>query len=337
VFVANRDSNGNDVERIEGGVIPHTTMARLAYRSDVAAFNTNGFVKRTLGPFSGWEVFGGANPAHGSYVKISALVGAMQAYGVEWFGSGWTFFPNVDASGTDIGKNDQAGANLAVAQSAPGNCVAFNTNGWMKHTIIGKQNFSKFADSGVEGSFVRSSHSEASQSMKARDFVVLGNWVFVPFFDANGNDIRQSSNRDNWKALLEDAKSDSSCVAFNTNGWLKRAISPRARWERFSSNAFQGTFIRLDAWAGFSHVNGADWHGSGWTFFPNKDSGGADIGQVSGARDLASIFATAQADARVVCFNSNGWLKSAVLPRAQWTSVGGPGEGMWVRNANVPA
>jgi len=279
----------------------------------------------------------GTTAGHGTFVKIGALIALYQTYGIYWFGNGWTFFPNVDIPGGDIGNFPSAVGNPTVSTQSSGECIAFNTNGWLKRTAVSKSQFAKWTSNGYEGSFTKSAHTEAQQSVKSSAFfVITGNWVFLPYVDSPGNDIRQNTSTDNWKALLDDASNDSSVVAVNTTGWMKRSLVPRSQWSRWTSNAFQGLWVRLSAFTGVLANEGCDWAGTGWTFFANKDSGGNDLGRASGL-DFPTLFTAANSDTRVVCFNTNGFLKTAVVPRSTWGAWGGAGDGLFVRNANIPS
>jgi len=333
VFIANRDSGGNDVEQIT----PTNVSAMLSKydgRADVVAVNSTGWVKRALVPFDQWQAFG-TNAGFGIYVKISALIALFERFGVDW-GSGWTFFPGMDIPGGDISNFGSCVGNPKASTEATGDTMAFNTNGWLKRVVAPRSTYSKWAYTGYEGSFCRSSHSEAAQSMKiANGIVPLGNWIFVQGVDSGGNDIRNNSKTDNWKGLLDDASSDSTCCAVNTTGWMKRLLTPRASWSRWSANGFQGMFVRTQAWPAVQ-TTGSDWVGSGWTFFANKDAGGNDLGRIANL-DLAALFAAAIADTRCVAFNTNGFLKSAVTAQSTWSVWGGNGDGLYVRNNAIPS
>lgn len=78
----------------------------------------------------------------------------------------------------------------------------------------------------------------------------------------------------------------------------------------------------------------------GWVFHQNLDSFGGDLyPHPVGHGVLEAVAAMASAHDRIVAFNSDGWVKEVVKPRAEWIrwKPGHPGAGMYVRESNVNA
>ncbi|KAG2447484.1 hypothetical protein HYH02_007411 [Chlamydomonas schloesseri] len=79
--------------------------------------------------------------------------------------------------------------------------------------------------------------------------VSLPGWSFIPGMDSSGNDCAspEDAGADRSPAALARLADARDGLAFNTNGWVKRALLPFARWERFSYQPGTGTYIRSRA------------------------------------------------------------------------------------------
>lgn len=72
---------------------------------------------------------------------------------------------------------------------------------------------------------------------------------------------------------------------------------------------------------------------SGYAFYPGKDSSGNDLEHLSGGAP-AQLAAACSSIVNCKGFNSTGWLKSALLPTAEWTTwTNDPNQGLYVRSS----
>jgi len=82
---------------------------------------------------------------------------------------------------------------------------------------------------------------------KAKDGSGSG-WVFFPCVDSTGSDMQSRVDiANNIDALIAEAeKLGSSCIAFNTNGYLKNAVLPQSNWSKFTEDNTKGLYVRHD-------------------------------------------------------------------------------------------
>ena len=86
-----------------------------------------------------------------------------------------------------------------------------------------------------------------------------------------------------------------------------------------------------------SEANEADGADSGFRFFAGLDSPGFDVGGAPTSDIVWHLLAAARADGAVAGFNSNGFLKSRVRPRAEWTKWTSDSQlGLYVRAEIAP-
>jgi len=73
-------------------------------------------------------------------------------------------------------------------------------------------------------------------------------WVFFPCFDSGGSDMNSRGDlANNIDALMAEAdKLGSSCIAFNTNGYLKSAVLAQNQWTKFTDDNTKGLYVRQD-------------------------------------------------------------------------------------------
>jgi hypothetical protein len=74
---------------------------------------------------------------------------------------------------------------------------------------------------------------------------------------------------------------------------------------------------------------------AGWTFFPNLDSDGGDVANVSNLTE-EQLMVIAISNPEVVAFNTNGYMKRTLQPRSSWVSWGSAKQGMYARNDKLP-
>ena len=70
----------------------------------------------------------------------------------------------------------------------------------------------------------------------------LEGWTFIPFYDCEGGDAGHvdGSIRD----IYQRVNGNHSIVAFNTNGWCKRALLSKECWNKWTSDPTKGTYVR---------------------------------------------------------------------------------------------
>ena len=74
----------------------------------------------------------------------------------------WEFVPGMDSSGHDIG---QLGRGMSIEEmkalaAARPDCVGFNSNGWFKHTLRPRTEWSRWTDDPNKGLYVRKKQAE---------------------------------------------------------------------------------------------------------------------------------------------------------------------------------
>lgn len=190
-------------------------------------------------------------------------------------------------------------------------------------------------------------------------------WTFFPGMDSPGGDICQAftPNVDTDAAMppaltsAEGSITSSSAiallalakpivVAFNSNGWLKTLLQPMHGWVKWTTEAGKGLFVRNDVVMALlsgvlAHVQGnqlAPVQLAGWTFFHGLDSLGGDVHWCwQHANNPTKLAEEACQIDGVIAFNTNGYVKTALRPRAYWTKVDvwqdKPGAGLYVHNS----
>lgn len=194
------DSIGNDISRISE-VNTATALIGMVTKefgtdNQVAAFNTNGWIKRRVAyPLS---TVPSAGPLNGLYIRTHFM--------------GYTFFPNLDSVGNDITNTPEARDDIPALiriSNAPRHAAGFNTYEWHK-SVINLPMTSRPSElaSPWQGTFVRHDWPD---------------FVHLPGFDSPGNDIRQLRGQQ-LNQMIETCRNDPVAVAINTNGWLKRDL-----------------------------------------------------------------------------------------------------------------
>ncbi|KAG2487250.1 hypothetical protein HYH03_014092 [Edaphochlamys debaryana] len=149
---ANCDSYGNDFEGC-GPTWPAPSadleavraIARRAERLGAAAFNSIGCIKRSVKPRlsdvsrnNGWH-----GPGAGLYVRDAAMP------------AGWLFLPQTDSFGQDIMKYEGKSVFEAAWLAEEHGAVAFNTWGYIKHSLANIRDKNCACMGGMRGLFVR--------------------------------------------------------------------------------------------------------------------------------------------------------------------------------------
>ena len=82
-----------------------------------------------------------------------------------------------------------------------------------------------------------------------------------------GNDIKNAGTTDP-KQLVELCAQDSKCLGFNTNGWMKKELKPRDKWDKWTSDKKKGFYVKK--------AGGLD----KFHFYPYLDSGKLKIDEI---------------------------------------------------------
>ncbi|GBG61862.1 hypothetical protein CBR_g23815 [Chara braunii] len=311
VFIRHFDSPGNDIQQVVVLKGNPEALANLAStqgrrQEKCVAFNTDGWMKSALVPREKWRrVY--ADSKQGLWVRSDALE-ALE----------WEFVKGFDSPGNDIRCVEDLAGNPSqlmhyVNCDIP-ECVAFNTNGWIKHSIRPKIEWYKFSDSASEGMWVKKTALDSLE------------WVFVPFFDSDGNDISRVAGTPAERRAVAVSLRE-KCVAYNTNGWMKHTLLPRDKWYKWTDNEREGLYVKRSVLERL-----------GWEFFPYVDSPGNDFKCLSKWADDSSSLLRYINEREPTCaaFNTAGYLKMAVLPKDQWVHVTtSPFRGLWVRRRIV--
>lgn len=170
--------------------------------------------------------------------------------------------------------------------------AAFNTRGYVKSKV--HYPLSNFNDAtSLDGIYIRT------------DFP---GFHFFPQCDTWGNDIIDATDKANDIPSLitrcEDGEAKGA-YAFNTTGWIKNKVTIPPSKSDYFKNDFEGIYVRTE-WPDF-------------VYLPGIVSPGNDITQITG-KNVAELIAEARKDARVVAFNTNGWMKSAVASEPESAS-----------------
>jgi len=65
---------------------------------------------------------------------------------------------------------------------------------------------------------------------------------FHPFMDSGGNDITNITG--DVPQLQDWCTARPECLGFNTNGWMKNAISSQSTWSRWTDDSLKGMYVK---------------------------------------------------------------------------------------------
>ena len=200
-----QDSRLNDIARITDVSTATALTGRVsqmypnhAENQRVAAVNTQGWIKSRVDlPLT--QIPGATSSLQGIYVRTE----------FRWY----TFFPLYDSNGNDI-RQERDGADhiadLIRACEAHDDAIGFNTNGWIKRRVL------------IPPPVRPPGFTRPTQGLYVR--VSWPDFVFLPDLDSRWNDIIQYPSMTTAELVME-ARKDSSIVAFNSDGWMKRAVA----------------------------------------------------------------------------------------------------------------
>ena len=200
-----QNTSGNDICRINDISTANALIGRVnelypgyTDNQNVAAVNTQGEIKsKVVLPLT--TGLGYPTSLDGIYVRTT----------FRWY----NFFPLLDSSGNDIGKiegGQDCVPDLIKACDAEESAAGFNTDGYLKNKVVvpptdKNPNFTK----PTQGLYVR---------VRWPDF------VYLPGLDSPFNDIKVLRGR-TLPELIAEARKDSSIVAFNSDGWMKKSLN----------------------------------------------------------------------------------------------------------------
>lgn len=142
-------------------------------------------------------------------------------------GGGYEFYPTADSHGNDIGNVSESIV-FQECDSDP-TCDGFNSNGWVKDTVLPKSQWGSWTTDATKGFYVKKT--------------ALDGFDFIPFMDSGGNDI-ENSNRGSVSYFAEECHANPECKGFNSNGWLKYEIKPFDEWSRWTTDASKGFYVK---------------------------------------------------------------------------------------------
>ncbi len=68
---------------------------------------------------------------------------------------------------------------------------------------------------------------------------------FVQGMDSGGNDIMLATGlANNVEGLKQKCNETPGCIAFNTNGWIKKVVNPESTWSRWTTDPTKGMYIK---------------------------------------------------------------------------------------------
>ncbi|GLC43655.1 hypothetical protein PLESTB_000405200 [Pleodorina starrii] len=198
-------------------------------------------------------------------------------------------------------------------------------------------------------------------AVPAQPATAIPGWCFFPGMDSGGNDCatpEQAAGNLNPPDLAARAE-QLNAVAFNTQGWIKDALLPMSRWNRYSYVPGVGMYVREEAIArnlgcplppplpeeAEPIARPPDF--PGWVFYQSLDSPGCDIRHpangdmifTSTCTTLSELAEVASRLPNCVAFNTLGYLKHNLHPLVRWRQLGGAysWDGMYVREDVVAA
>ncbi|KAK6347463.1 hypothetical protein TWF718_005305 [Orbilia javanica] len=203
-FIQGQDSPGNDILQVTDVSVANALMNRIdeiweddEENENVAAFNTNGWVKRkVVFPLVGFQE-PELTSLHGIYIRTEFRT--------------FNFFPLRDSPGGDIEQDKNAIDDTpALIRSTrdKANGAGFNTNGWIKNQLDIPPTVAAFK-SPWQGVYAR---------------VCWPDFVYLPGLDSPQNDLKRLTGKQLWE-LVSAARLNPQVVAFNTNGWLKTDVA----------------------------------------------------------------------------------------------------------------
>lgn len=149
----------------------------------------------------------------------------------------FTFYQGKDSSSNDIERYWFTGItinHMAARCNALSNCVGFNTNGWMKHTLKDPSLWRHWTNDSSKGMYV---------SKESYPHYLAAGYKFHQGKDSPGYDIQRY-----WYPGITIADMAARCTAlanclgFNTNGWLKMYVFPPVFMKTWTTDPTKGFY-----------------------------------------------------------------------------------------------
>ena len=157
----------------------------------------------------------------------------------------WIFYEGFDSGGEDIQSVGHKAVDelFAIAGANP-KCVAFNTLGFMKSQVSTPFITSQWLQA-PNGLYVRKSYTSIQKPEQPVVDYRHDGWVLYEGLDSLGDDLESSITRD-LGALVKEAEEREGCIAFNTNGFLKSAVTYPLIRDKFMYGRGTGIYIRKE-------------------------------------------------------------------------------------------
>jgi hypothetical protein len=152
---------------------------------------------------------------------------------------------------------------------------------------------------------------------------------FSQGLDSPGNDIARLEGLS--AEQLKQKTLQLGGVAFNTDGYVKARLTPRDQWTAsHSSEPTQGLYFLAQP------PVAPVLRKPEWVFSQGRDSPGSDITRLEGL--TVEELERKCLELGGVAFNTDGYIKSRVLPKDQWTAwnAGVPDKGLYLAQGKVP-
>ena len=140
----------------------------------------------------------------------------------------------MNSQGNNIKKGNGTIEEIAKECSGDPICMAFNSEGWMKHSLKHHINWTiSYSDSASGGLFTKMDDSISP---------LLDMFKFFHHQNSPGSNIKKvdGSHHD----IAKECFKHPNCTAFNTDGWMKNALKKPTEWRAFGSDPKDGLFIR---------------------------------------------------------------------------------------------
>ncbi|CAI6047356.1 unnamed protein product [Clonostachys chloroleuca] len=222
-FVQGMDSPDNNLTQITevntSTGLREAVIAKFGVANNVAAFNTDGYVKSKV-----------VYPLQPGLKQASSLAGIY----IRTAFSDFNFYPLLDSSGFNIEQTKEFAneiPQLIQKTSSLTNSEGFNTDGWHKYALEGpppKSTAPSFKEP-YQGIYYRTGWPD---------------FIFLPGMDSEGYGIRNVGNLQ-VSELLDAAREDPEAVAVNTSGWLKSDLNKGGPSDIPGAEDLKGIYVKL--------------------------------------------------------------------------------------------
>lgn len=170
--------------------------------------------------------------------------------------------------------------------------------------------------------------------------LLVPGWTFFQGLDSPSGDRHRCTSRDDVVAIAAEAEGIPGVVAFNTNGYIKKKLTPQNSWSRWTNNPCRGMYVRTFVLSALlrdvPHMPAPTPSVRGWTFLQGWDPPGGDI-RCSPHQDIYALVAESELTPGCVAFTTKGCLKKSLAPTGQWTRLNPDSRhGVYVQNDILP-